>query len=72
MENIRSLQGAPGVQMTEIPPSISLQPEEEEDPDVRDSQRDQLVVDTNEFYDNDQDQDQDDQEDMGQINLEEV
>ncbi len=53
--------------MTEIPPSISLKPEEEDDPDVRDSQRqrDLYVVDDNELYEDDYDQD-------GSVNMEEV
>lgn len=61
LEHIRMLQGAPSVQMPEIPPEIDRD-EPEDDPDVRESQRqvDERVEVDNEFYDDDRDNDHDD------------
>jgi histone deacetylase 1/2 len=71
LENIRTLQGAPGVQMQEIPPDMSFYDDDEDepvsaslfahlftqDPDVRESVRDKdmLVIDDNELYEDDSD-----------------
>eukprot|EP00762_Andalucia_godoyi_P001213 ANDGO_02022.mRNA.1 Histone deacetylase 1 len=62
-ENLRSLQGAPGVMMQDAPPDMMiLEDAEEEDPDIRDSQRsmDRRVIHISEFYDDDFDNDKDD------------
>nr|WCZ58515.1 histone deacetylase 1 [Andalucia godoyi] len=62
-ENMRSLQGAPGVMMQDAPPDMMLlEDTEEEDPDIRDSRKslDRRVVHISEFYDDDFDQDKDD------------
>lgn len=65
LENIRRLQGAPSVQMQEIPPELLLggdsDDSEDEDPDERESQRalDRRIDFENDYYDGDQDQDGD-------------
>ena len=64
LENIRMLQGAPSVQMQEIPPALLLGEDpdsDDEDPDERETQRaiDGRVEMENEYYDGEQDQDGD-------------
>ena len=61
LENLRRLQGAPSVQLQEIPPDVMSSDEEDED-DVRDPDRrvnprdrDRRVMPDNEFYENDLD-----------------
>jgi len=58
MENLRNVQGAPGVAMNDIPPDTYLgsDDEDEEDPDVRISerQRDRRVADDAELSDSDE------------------
>eukprot|EP00026_Physarum_polycephalum_P008182 Phypoly_transcript_08261.p1 GENE.Phypoly_transcript_08261~~Phypoly_transcript_08261.p1 ORF type:complete len:458 (+),score=61.16 Phypoly_transcript_08261:150-1376(+) len=64
LENIRALQTAPSVQMTEIPPCIVPYETEEEEPDpevrITQRERDRMVSIDNEYYDDDEDNDQDD------------
>jgi histone deacetylase 3 len=64
LENLRMLQGAPSVQMHEIPPELLLGPDpteaaDAEDPDLRESQRalDARIAPDDEFYDDDHDHD---------------
>jgi len=61
LENIRCLQGAPSVQMQEVPPDMAFveSDSDDEDPNARASQRenDMHVVDEREFYEDDQDND---------------
>jgi len=60
LEHLRQLQGAPSVQMQEIPPDLwAANDDDEANPDVREStkSKDQHVEVDNEFYDDDNDQD---------------
>ncbi|KJE97488.1 histone deacetylase-3 [Capsaspora owczarzaki ATCC 30864] len=62
LENLRSLQGAPSVQMHEVPPDLiprEDQDDEADDPDERISQRasDKMVEHENELYEDDRDND---------------
>jgi len=65
LEQIRLLQGAPSVQMQEIPPGAEISDDEDEnDPNMRYSQRyrDNHVEAENEYYRDDRDNDHDDED----------
>eukprot|EP00761_Pharyngomonas_kirbyi_P012919 gb/GECH01012946.1/.p1 GENE.gb/GECH01012946.1/~~gb/GECH01012946.1/.p1 ORF type:complete len:430 (+),score=112.06 gb/GECH01012946.1/:1-1290(+) len=59
MEVLREIQGAPSVQMHDVPPDSYFSDEEEEDPDVRQSVRmaDRQIAPESEFYEHELDQD---------------
>ncbi|XP_038048330.1 histone deacetylase 3-like [Patiria miniata] len=62
-ENLKCIAHAPSVQMQDVPPDLlSLEETEEQDPDVRNSTKDQdtRIEAANEFYDGDKDQDKED------------
>jgi len=67
LENLRLLQGAPGVQMHEVPPDMSFMNDEAESEEAEEMERPRLITDVREFYDdeddNDEDEDDDDMED---------
>jgi histone deacetylase 1/2 len=65
LENLRQLQGAPSVQIQEVPPDTYFSDDEEDemDPDIRETEqqsfKDKYVERDDEFYDGDYDNDQD-------------
>lgn len=56
LENLRALQGAPSVQMAQMPPALHSDDEQDEDRDDPE-QRNDPHRDANEAFENDQDQD---------------
>lgn len=61
LENLRQLQGAPSVQIQEVPPDSYLSDDEEDDvdPDTRTDHDEKKPMRDEEFYENDKDHDKD-------------
>lgn len=66
LEQLRALQGAPGVQMIEVPPDFLTMDSEDDDkdPDVRETRNYPLQSDASELYNDDFDHDHEEFEDL--------